>query len=455
MPMPWSRSPAAIALGALWALVAAAWIFTLAQAPGWVGLAFAVLVSAGATAGTAAAWARAAERRRRRVMSSRGRRRLHREAAAAHERLFRGVIDGVDAPVFATDGSGVVTVCNSAASDLLVSGGGRVVGRTLDELVSHADLLTMHEAAMNGRSQFRRLRMVGDGSVRVFDVTAAALPRDPSLPAGRHEVVLTFRDVTELAQAMQLKTDFVANASHELRTPLAAIRGAVETLAEVGDTSSAIRQRLTEMIAQNSMRLEDLLNDLMDLSRLESPETAVKIHHFDLGELAQGLRGVFESVLGERRLELDFDIAEGARFLETDRHLIELALKNLVDNACKFAREGTVVRVRVSLQEPTGPGRAHGARFEVTDQGIGIPLQHQQRIFERFYQVDPSRSGDPRRRGTGLGLAIVKHAVRLLGGSVGVRSVWQQGTTVWFEVPGCAASPPPAAEPGADRRQVV
>mgnify|MGYP001352492303 CR=1 FL=1 len=438
----WGKSAELIALGAIWLVVLLVWAADVFALPPWIVLALAAVSGAVATALIAGAGSRAGRLRAERLESQRLRRAARRASSAANRRVLRGVIDGVDAPVFATDTHGVVTVCNAAGTELVSSSSGPVEGRALDELFSHADLMTMHEAAMSGRSRVDRLRLVRDGVARVFDVSATAMPRDPLSDSERHEVVLTFRDVTELAQAMQLKTDFVANASHELRTPLAAIRGAIDTLMDVNDAPEPMQARLTTMIAQNATRLEDLLNDLMDLSRLESPETALKVRRFDLREMAGQMRGVFESIMTERRLELAFDIEPAAAMLETDRQLVEVSLKNLVDNACKFAREGTVIRVKIQSVAPESALLAAGVRFEVTDQGIGIPLQHQQRIFERFYQVDSARSGDPSRRGTGLGLAIVKHAVRILGGALGVESVWQQGTTVWFELPGCVVPPP-------------
>jgi signal transduction histidine kinase len=119
-----------------------------------------------------------------------------------------------------------------------------------------------------------------------------------------------------------------------------------------------------------------------------------------------------------------------------------LILKNLVDNATKFAYEGTAVRV-VGEIIPIEPGRRgrEGARFIVSDRGVGIPIGLQSRVFERFYQVDPARTGTAHRRGTGLGLAIVKHAVKVMGGTIGVESVWKQGTTITVELPGCVGGP--------------
>ncbi|VAX41993.1 Phosphate regulon sensor protein PhoR (SphS), partial [hydrothermal vent metagenome] len=245
---------------------------------------------------------------------------------------------------------------------------------------------------------------------------------------------------TEQATAMQLKTDFVANASHELRTPLASIKAAAETLHEVGGEDPQIRERLIAMIASNAERLEELSRDLLDLSSLESPEAACVIERVDLTAIAEDLHELFAEPCTTRQITLEFDLDDRLSTTWTDARLVRLVLRNLLDNAVKFADTGSVVRVRGSVSPGAGdaPGTTRlGATLEVIDQGIGIPIAQQQRIFERFFQADEARTGSPARRGTGLGLAIVKHALRALGGTIEVESVWQQGTTMTVDLPGC------------------
>jgi two-component system phosphate regulon sensor histidine kinase PhoR len=255
---------------------------------------------------------------------------------------------------------------------------------------------------------------------------------------------VTLRDITEQATALQLKTDFVANASHELRTPLASIKTAAETLADLGDESPAMRSRLVSMIASNAARLEELSRDLLDLSSLESVETKSAMDRIDVLEIARDLHDLFETACAERRIALEFDLDDRLRSVWTDGRLLRLVLRNLIDNAIKFAYEDTAVRVR-GVVVNAGPAERDAARFEVIDLGIGIPLAQQQRVFERFFQVDAARSGSPRRRGTGLGLAIVKHALRAIGGTIQVKSVWQQGTTMTVVLPGCVDAEPLSA----------
>jgi signal transduction histidine kinase len=265
---------------------------------------------------------------------------------------------------------------------------------------------------------------------RVWEI-AAISAGDAATPA----VVMEIRDVTEEALSLRVKTDFVANASHELRTPIASMRMALETLTGLGDDDGAMRDRLMSMLTSNVARMEEMVRDLMDLSRLESPEAGLRIETVKVSEVADDLRLDFQAACAQRGLRLAFDLDPALEALRTDRMLLGLVLGNLIDNATKFAFEGSEVRV---VGRPIGgaEGAARGVRFEVIDQGVGIPLEQQARIFERYYQVDEARDGARIRRGTGLGLAIVKHAVRRLGGSVRVQSIWHQGTTMTVELPG-------------------
>ncbi|MBI1190154.1 MAG: PAS domain-containing protein [Tepidisphaera sp.] len=363
---------------------------------------------------------------------------LARAARAARQRLagaeeleatLRAVLDGVPSPVLATDTSGIVLVVNQAASEFFRERPGPLVGRNFEELFTQAEVLSLHAAAIQGSVGQGQVRLTGPDGARLYQVFACPTPG-----AGSVGAIMTMRDVTELATAVQLKTDFVANASHELRTPLSAIRGAVETL-EVGAWDEPpMRERLTRMIANNVSRLEDMVRDLLDLSTLESPEAPVELSTSRLSDITSTLRDVFEGTAAERGLMLSFEIDPRLERLHTDPKLLLLVLRNLIDNAIKFAYEQTEVRV-VGEYVPAPAAVRPGARFRVIDQGIGIPYGAQHRVFERFYQVDGSRTGHVQRRGTGLGLAIVKHAVRRLGGAISVESVWKQGTTMTVELP--------------------
>jgi len=387
--------------------------------------------------------------------------RILERASAIDERLttlmkdrarLRAFIDAIEVPVFATDERGRLEMCNRAGERLFFRRAGRLVGLELDELFPSSALLSLHERARRGVAGREDVALTLGGAPRTYEVCAVPLRLDiadlPAQAAPRAGVVMTMRDVTEVAETVRLKTDFVANASHELRTPIASIRAAVETLFEGGD-DPAMRKRLTEMIQAHTLRLEEMVADLLDLSHIENSDQQPERRPIPFREAAATISGLFESVCAERSIELVFDIDPALERLETDGKLLHLILRNLVDNALKYAFENTRVLVSaeatpsfsmetaLSSGEPSEIDRpAGGMRLKVSDQGMGIPLKHQHRIFERFYQVDPARTGGGR-RGTGLGLAIVKHATLRLGGEVSVESVWQQGTTITVDLPHC------------------
>ncbi|MBY0308308.1 MAG: HAMP domain-containing histidine kinase, partial [Phycisphaerales bacterium] len=305
-------------------------------------------------------------------------------------------------------------------------------GRPIRGVFTRPEILEAHARAKAGQTAGARVAMVTDDGPRVYD--AAAKPLPAAWGEGVFGVLLVLRDITELHHSVQAQKDFVANASHELRTPIAAVRMAAETLENGAADDPAMRARLVRTIAEHVQRLEETIRDLMDLSRTEAASVTATPGAVDLRAVAESLRPTFEPIMAERHVSLSVEIDGRAAALVSDRRLLSLILRNLVENAAKHARPHTAVRMTA---QRAGDGRV---RIEVIDKGCGIPLAHQERVWERFYQVDPARTGVTGRRGTGLGLAIVREAVTALGGSCGLESVWGEGTRVWVEVPDAGAA---------------
>lgn len=383
-------------------------------------------------------------------------------ALAQRLRVLESLIAAVDVAAIGIDAGGRVWIANDAAGELFGTG---LLDRDIEEIFTQPDIVALAAAARRGTARRARVRLARAPAPAILDVSghplplpapapstnepaapapapasasaSAALDSDRSLGPRRFGAVLTFRDVTELATAVQLKTDFVANASHELRTPLAAIRASVETIQDAAGDDPEARARFLRTIANATTRLEDLCRDLMDLSRVETAEASVEPADITTKALAADLTEHFESACAERSLTLCFEIDPRSATLRSDPRLLSLILRNLIENSTKFAFEKTPIRVRFS----PAPSDPRDLVIEVVDQGIGIPIGLQARVFERFFQADPARAGNGK-RGTGLGLAIVKHAVRSLGGTISVNSVWKQGTTMRVELPD--ALPPTA-----------
>jgi two-component system phosphate regulon sensor histidine kinase PhoR len=374
----------------------------------------------------------------------------HEEGMRTESRLalLRDVIDAADIPIIATDADGAVIIANARTSEVF---GMRtsIIGRRFDELFIQRVLHELESLARTGEPGHARASIPILGEVRDFDISA-----DPI--QGSSGAVLTFRDITELSRAMTLKADFAANASHELRTPIASIKGAAETLTGPARDDPKMSARLIEMVTSNASRLELLAQDLLDLSKLEAEDLPVELQDVELADLLESVFAEFAPSAQRREVRLVMNIEDEVGQLHTDPSLLKLMLRNLVSNAIKFAHEGTSVRVHAVAQsvpiDRTAPPPElleqgnKGLEIEVRDKGIGIPLEHQQRIFERFYQVDEARSGTAAKRGTGLGLAIVKHAARRLGGNVTLESVYQSGTSFTIGLPRCIKTELPTDE---------
>ncbi len=386
------------------------------------------------------------EKRRRSVRARRAARatgRHHAREELDDARHLRAVIDRVDAPILVAAPATQVVLANASCATLLGRTVDNIVGRPLGDLVTQSALIECCEAALAGQISRARVTISILGRQRTFDASAIPLQTEAGTQA-----VLTLRDVTDLATAHRLKADFVANASHELRTPVTAIMGSVETLEDASDDPPT-RDRLIAIISRNARRLEDLLNDLLELGRLEAEHAPPPAEALDVCELLADIASAYEARCEQRSLNIEIDVQGAAETVVLNKRLVEVVLSNLIDNATRFANEGTTCTVRArrieALDDASESVGRPGIRFEVVDRGPGIPLNDQTRIFERFYQVDHSRTrGDI--GGTGLGLSIVKHAVQILGGRVGVESILHQGSTFSVEIPDAIDQDPP--EPG-------
>jgi len=243
---------------------------------------------------------------------------------------------------------------------------------------------------------------------RFFSVSISPLKKDRGAIYG---AVGVFHDVTELVRAEQIRIDFVANVSHELRTPLTAIKGYADTLIQDSRAGVPPTPEFLEIITRNTDRLMSLINDLLDLSNLESSELVQKapVQTRELTDrVVQQMQGVFEKKKQTLRVQID------KTSVLADPRRIEQVLVNLLDNAHKYTPHAGEILVQWDLQE------GGTTCLNVIDSGPGIPAEHHPRLFERFYRVDKGRSRE--QGGTGLGLAIVKHIMQGHGGSVRIES---------------------------------
>jgi signal transduction histidine kinase len=244
-------------------------------------------------------------------------------------------------------------------------------------------------------------------------------------PLGVGGAVLALFDLTGVRKLQTVRRDFVANVSHELKTPLTAIRGFAETLATEMDPVDPHAQ-FAQTIKSNAERMQRLVDDLLDLSRIESGGWTPAPALVDVRSAAEEAAAPCRDDMKKRGVSFAVEVDAEASTLHADPLAFRQALGNLIENAARYTASGGSVSVAARASDD-------GITITVSDTGSGIPADHLPRIFERFYRVDPARSRAA--GGTGLGLAIVKHLVEAHGGSVRADSALGRGTTVTLHFP--------------------
>lgn len=248
--------------------------------------------------------------------------------------------------------------------------------------------------------------------------------------------VVIFHDMTDVRHTEKMRRDFVANVSHELRTPLTAIEGYSETLLDGALDDPSVCRDFIQVIHRHSLRLTQLVEDLLDLSKLESPDYRPEFLPASLQGMIQQVMTLVEDKANEKNIQVSVEIQEPLPRVLAELSSLQQVLTNLLDNAIKYTPMDGQVKVRAFMN-----GRQK-VQVDIIDNGIGIESRYHSRIFERFYRVDKARSREM--GGTGLGLSIVKHIVQLHNGEIWVESNDSKGSTFSFTVdpvPEVIASP--------------
>lgn len=243
--------------------------------------------------------------------------------------------------------------------------------------------------------------------------------------------VITIVDLTELRRVESVRRDFVANVSHELKTPLTSIRGYTETLLSE-DLPPEMRRQFLEVVHKNATRIHRIVEDLLDLSRLQSGGWQPDLQEVDPGALARDVWSSLEQTAEKKGIT--FSVAGGHLTVLADPGGLRQVLSNLLDNALRYTPNGGRISVTVGQGAVTENGKQIPVvELLVSDNGVGIPIDALTRIFERFYRVDPARSRAE--GGTGLGLSIVKHLIERMDGDVVAESELGKGTTIRIRLP--------------------
>src|SRR5277367_938700 len=339
-----------------------------------------------------------------------------------NRRELEALLDSMQEAVVAVNAQGQVSWSNSVMQKISPSPVRE--GRSLVHTIRDPEVLACVEGALANR-QVHRARATSVAPGRVFEVSAAPTPGGGA--------VAVLHDVTEVERAEKTRRDFVANVSHELRTPLTSISGYVETLMDGGHSEKDTRDFLS-IILKNATRVNRLTEDLLALASVESGDYKLRTHPVRASEL---VHDAIESLAG---MVLDSPVSLEAaettdEFVLADPDSLNQVFGNLIENAMKYGKSGQRVCVgarRLDTEE---------VEFFVRDFGPGIPFEHLDRIFERFYRIDKARSREF--GGTGLGLAIAKHIVLAHGGLIRAESELGEGAVFLFTLPIAPAKPQP------------
>jgi len=359
-------------------------------------------------------------------------------------KLFEATMNGMREGLLVVDKDMRIVASNTAAHRLFNLSRGKLDAQRLTELTRNPAIYSAFLDALQGTER-SGVKVETHGPERlVFDLRVVPLASSGGRPRIQESssdqgaewtetkqtaqgALGVFIDITRIERLESVRQEFLSNVSHELRTPLTAILAFVETLeaGAIDDAESA--HRFLSIIRKNANRMNDLIGDILELSEIEAGNASVKAEQVELNPIVNDVI----STLGKRVESQGVSVSNAVGSEVTvfaDARRLEQMLTNLVENAIKFTREHGRVTVKFEAGQPGGRDR-----ILVEDTGEGIPAQHLERLFERFYRVDRARSREL--GGTGLGLAIVKHLARAHGGEVTVTSDLGEGSTFTIELP--------------------
>ncbi|HEY2961908.1 MAG TPA: ATP-binding protein [Pyrinomonadaceae bacterium] len=336
--------------------------------------------------------------------------------------LFEATLGGMREGLLVVNKDMRVVASNPAAHRLFNPSLAKLNSQRLTELTRNPAIYSAFLDGLKG-NEVSEVKVETHGPERqVFDLRV--VPIGNVNGNGAEGALGVFFDITRTERLELVRQEFLSNVSHELRTPLTAIMAFVETLENGAREDPESCQRFLSIIRKNASRMHGLIDDILELTLIEGGNIQLRTETVDLHALVNDVCASLASQARSRNITLQNNVAPDV-LIYADSRRLEQMLTNLVDNGIKFSHEkGTV-----SISHESGARD----RILVTDDGDGIPAQHLERLFERFYRVDRARSRDL--GGTGLGLAIVKHLALLHGGEITVESELGKGTTFTLDLP--------------------
>ncbi|MDF2961005.1 MAG: histidine kinase [Paenibacillus sp.] len=346
------------------------------------------------------------------------------------ESRLKSVLENMISGVMMIDREGKIVLLNRSAEDILGFSSQELLGKKFDEAKQQFDFTQLIQECIDVHEHIRDEMIFYYPSERILEINLSPMSLNEEEWVG---VLIVLHDITAVRRLERMRSEFVANVSHELKTPIAAVKGFAETLLAGALNDKETAKSFLQIIFDESERLNRLIGDILELSKIESRRIPLQFSPVHLQAFIGNCLHVMNSEAAKKSIDLEMNV-DPDLYIEADEDRLRQILINLLSNGINYTPEGGKVKVKV--EPPLGGGTGsenERIRMTISDTGIGIPKKDLPRIFERFYRVDKARSRSS--GGTGLGLSIVKHLVELHKGSIRVESEVGMGTKFIIELP--------------------
>jgi two-component system phosphate regulon sensor histidine kinase PhoR len=347
-----------------------------------------------------------------------------------NESRLKSVLGNMISGVMMIDRDGKIALLNRSAEDILGFSEQELLGKKFDEAKQQFEFTQLIQECFDLKEHIRDEMIFYYPSERILEINLSPMSLGEQEWTG---VLIVLHDITAVRRLERMRSEFVANVSHELKTPIAAVKGFAETLLAGALNDKDTAKSFLQIIFDESERLNRLIGDILELSKIESRRIPLHFSPVNLHTFLSNCLSVMNSEAKKKSIELELQVDEDL-YMEADEDRLRQILINLLSNGINYTPEGGKVKVKVDLPQGGATGMENEMiRMTITDTGIGIPKKDLPRIFERFYRVDKARSRSS--GGTGLGLSIVKHLVEMHKGTIRVESEVGMGTKFIIELP--------------------
>ncbi|EOH90620.1 PAS domain S-box protein [Enterococcus asini ATCC 700915] len=348
------------------------------------------------------------------------------DAMESERNRLDSVLSHMTDGVIATDRRGKVTSINEMAMTLLNVKGEEVIGESILELLGIEEDYTLRKLLEKPDEMLIHRENPYRGTV-ILRTDFAMIRRESGFISG---LVAVMHDVTEQEKTEQERREFVSNVSHELRTPLTSMRSYIEALSEGAWKDEEIAPNFLKVTLDETDRMIRMINDLLDLSRMDSQQSNLQLEYININELVSFVLDRFDMIMNNeekgKKYRIRRDFTQRELWAEVDPDKIIQVIDNIMNNAIKYSPDGGTITVHLSETH-------NNILLSITDQGLGIPKKDLQKVFDRFYRVDKARAR--KQGGTGLGLAITKEVIKAHGGNIWVESQEGRGSTFYITLP--------------------